>query len=75
MIHAALAVPRSNDVPSTRMQWRITAILRAMATFAFFIPIRLASFVSQAFREDHYRCDEAELMAPASDVGLAANLA
>jgi hypothetical protein len=27
------------------MQWRITAIFRAMATFAFFTPIRFASFI------------------------------
>ena len=46
--------PQSNDVPSTQMQWRITAIFRAMATFAFFMPIRLASFMPQAFREDHF---------------------
>jgi len=46
--------PHSNEVPSTQMQWRITAIFRAMATFAFFIPIRLASFIPQALREDHF---------------------
>ena len=46
--------PQSNDVPSTQMQWRITAIFWAMATFAFFMPIRLASFMPQAFREDHF---------------------
>ena len=46
--------PQSNDVPSTQMQWRITAIFRAIATFAFFMPIRLASFMPQAFREDHF---------------------
>ena len=48
------AWPQSNDVPSTQMQWRITAIFLAMATFAFFIPIRLASFIPQALREDHF---------------------
>jgi hypothetical protein len=36
------------------MQWRITAIFRAMATFAFFTPIRFASFIPQALREDHF---------------------
>jgi hypothetical protein len=36
------------------MQWRITAIFRAMATFALFMPIRLASFIPQALREDHF---------------------
>ena len=51
--HAAFALPHSNEVPSTQMQWRITAIFRAMATFAFFIPIRLASFIPHALREDH----------------------
>jgi hypothetical protein len=52
--HAAFAAPHSNEVPSTQMQWRITAIFRAMATFAFFIPILLASFIPQALREDHF---------------------
>jgi hypothetical protein len=36
------------------MHWRITAIFRAMATFAFFIPILLASFIPEALREDHF---------------------
>jgi hypothetical protein len=31
----------------------MTAIFRAMATFAFLMPIRLASFTPQALREDH----------------------
>ena len=35
---AGFAWPQSNDVPSTQMQWRITAIFRAMATLAFFTP-------------------------------------
>ena len=48
------ALPQSNDVPSTQMQWRMTAILRAIATFAFFMPIRFASFIPQALREDHF---------------------
>jgi hypothetical protein len=51
---ASFAWPHSNDVPSTQMQWRITAILRAMATFAFLMPIPLASFIPQALREDHF---------------------
>jgi hypothetical protein len=51
---AGFAWPQSNDVPSTQMQWRITAIFRAMATFAFFAPIRFASFIPQALREDHF---------------------
>jgi hypothetical protein len=51
---AGFGWPQSNDVPSTQMQWRITAIFRAMATFAFFMPIRFASFIPQALREDHF---------------------
>ena len=46
--------PHSNEVPSTQMQWRITAIFRAIATFAFFIPIRFASFIPQTLRDDHF---------------------
>jgi hypothetical protein len=52
--HASFAFPHSKEVPSTQIQWRITAILRAMATFAFFMPIRLASFIPQALSEDHF---------------------
>jgi hypothetical protein len=55
--------PQSNDVPSTQMQWRITAIFRAIATFAFFMPIRLASFMPQAFREDHFLVRERRTVA------------
>ena len=51
---AGFAWPQSNEVPSTQMQWRTTAIFRAMATFAFFMPIRFASFIPQAFSEDHF---------------------
>lgn len=51
---ASFAWPQSNDVPSTQMQCRTTAILRAMATFAFLAPILLASFIPQALREDHF---------------------
>lgn len=32
----------------------MTAIFRAMATFAFLMPIRLASFMPQALRDDHF---------------------
>jgi hypothetical protein len=52
--HAAGALPHSNEVPSTQMQWRITAILRAIATFAFFIPMRLASSIPQALSDGHF---------------------
>jgi hypothetical protein len=46
--------PHSNVVPSTQMQWRMPAIFRAMATLAFFMPMRLASFIPQALRADHF---------------------
>jgi hypothetical protein len=39
-----------NSVPSTQIQCRITAILRATAMRAFLGPIRLANRVPQAFR-------------------------
>ena len=50
---AIFACPHWNEVPSTQMQWRMTAIFRATATLAFFIPTRLTSFMPQAFRQDH----------------------
>lgn len=36
--HAAWACPHSNPVPSTQMQWKMTAIFRATATLALFMP-------------------------------------
>jgi hypothetical protein len=36
------------------MQCRIVAILRATATFAFFNPIRLTSFIPHARSADHF---------------------
>lgn len=51
---ASFARPQSNDVPSTQMQCKTTAILRAMATFAFLTPILLASFIPEALRDDHF---------------------
>lgn len=60
---AGFAWPQSNDVPSTQMQWRITAIFRAMATFAFFTPIRFMSFIPQALREDHFFVRESRTVA------------
>ena len=36
-----------NSVPSVQMAWRMTAILRATATLAFFAPMRLASLLPQ----------------------------
>ena len=44
-----------NSVPSVQMHCRITAIFRAMATRAFFEPMRRASRVPHALRGDH-RC-------------------
>jgi hypothetical protein len=51
---AAFGWPHSIAVPSTQMQWRMTAILRAIATFAFFMPMRLISRTPHAFRVDHF---------------------
>ena len=53
--HTILSVPNSKLVPSTQMQCSRTAILRATATFAFFVPIRFESRVPQAFGTDHFR--------------------
>ncbi len=55
---AAFGWPHSKLVPSTQIQWRMIAILRAIATFAFFMPIRLISRTPHAFRVDHFlvRC-------------------
>ena len=55
---AIFSFPHSQLVPSTQMQWRITAILRATATYAFFMPIRFDRCMPQAFRADHFcvRC-------------------
>ena len=39
-----------NSVPSTSMRCMITASLRASATFAFFMPARLASRIAQLLR-------------------------
>src|ERR1700722_20113918 len=50
----AWAFPHSKAVPSTQIQRRMTAILRATATFAFFMPIRFASFIPQALRAHHF---------------------
>jgi hypothetical protein len=47
-------------VPSVQMQCRITAILRAIATHAFFDPMRLANPVPQALSGDR-RCTSASV--------------
>ena len=51
--YAGGAGPHSNSVPSTRMQCRMTASLRATATRAFFMPTRLANRIPHAFSRDH----------------------
>ena len=52
--YAVFSLPHSKLVPSTQMQWRSTAILRATATLAFFIPIRLERRMPHAFSGDHF---------------------
>src|SRR6202790_4703298 len=48
-----LFVQRNTD-PSTHMRCMITANRRASATMAFFRPRRLATFIAQAFNDDHF---------------------
>src|SRR3982751_2229556 len=48
----AASLVHQNSVPSSQMQRRITASLRAIATFAFLAPMRLASFWPHAFSGD-----------------------
>jgi hypothetical protein len=54
--HAATASSRvqRNSVPSTQMRCIITAIRRASATIAFFMPRCLAIFIAQALSQDHF---------------------
>src|SRR3954466_1476168 len=49
---AAAARPQRKVVPSTHMRWRITASLRASATFARFMPRRLATSSAQRLRAE-----------------------
>ena len=49
----AFSLPHWNSVPSTQMQCRTTASLRATAVLAFLMPTRLASRTPQAFKTDH----------------------
>lgn len=51
--HAGSSFPHSKTVPSTQMQWRITASFRATATCAFFIPLRLARRRPHVFSAHH----------------------
>ena len=44
------ALAAANGVPSTHIRCKITPSLRASATFAFFIPVRLANFTAQLFK-------------------------
>lgn len=43
----AVRISAWNSVPSVQIAWRRTAILRATATLAFLVPIRLASLLPQ----------------------------
>jgi hypothetical protein len=56
--HAVFSLLHSNVVPSTQMQCKTRASLRATATWAFFMPTRLASRSPQAFHAHHFlvRC-------------------
>ena len=44
--HQAYCAAQRKSVPSAHMRWRITPILRARATTAFFRPRRLASLMA-----------------------------
>lgn len=46
LVHAP-RISAWNTVPSVHMAWRMTAILRARATLAFLVPMRLANLVPQ----------------------------
>jgi hypothetical protein len=50
----AFFVDQLNSVPSIHMRCRMTASLRATATFALRSPLRLASLIPHAFRADHF---------------------
>jgi hypothetical protein len=49
---AAVFALHSNSVPSVQMQRRMTAILRATATFAFLAPTHFINRVPHTFRAD-----------------------
>src|ERR1035437_4933728 len=51
---AATSRVQRNSVPSTHMRCMITAIRRASATIAFFIPRCRAIFIAQALSHDHF---------------------
>jgi hypothetical protein len=53
-VHACPSLAdQRKSLPSQSMRWRIPASLRAAATVAFFVPIRLGSRVPQDFNADH----------------------
>jgi hypothetical protein len=53
-------------VPSASIRCMMMAILRASATLAFFIPLRLASFIAQLFNAVQPLSGLAKMMLPAS---------
>ena len=53
----AATAAEANSVPSTSMRCMITASLRASATFAFFMPARLASRIAQLLHPSVRTCD------------------
>lgn len=62
------SLPHSNEVPSTRMQCRMTGSFRATATCAFFIPFRLAGPLmgpGSRIRWTNYRGAKQQALAPA----------
>lgn len=54
------SLPHWNEVPSVQMQCRMTANLRATATCAFFIPLRLASRRPKPSGSTNASCDVAK---------------
>ena len=62
----AATAAEANSVPSTSMRCMITASLRASATFAFFMPARLASRIAQLLRAVQPFSGWARIMWPAS---------
>ena len=62
----AATAAEANSVPSTSMRCMITASLRASATFAFFMPARLASRIAQLLRAVQPFSGWVRMMWPAS---------
>ena len=57
------SLPHRNEVPSIQMRCRMTASLRATATCAFFMPLRLASRSPQAFSAHQRRVGRSKTLA------------